>query len=196
MGSKEFKMRQNISRRTKVTQPESISPRALRVLVVHRSGGRLFKVDSDEGPFTVVKRWSFPEGHLKENQIKADRPGRMKSRMGKGRSPLVSKTDPVRAVMEGTARTLSAFLKTFHDTHPHTHLILVADPTFLGLLKSKLSKSVAKSIVGTVSRDLAKVTDEEVGFRLRDELRSIFENSAPRSEPSHRPLTPHMLARH
>ncbi len=132
------------------------------ILVVGRSGAKLFTRTGNEKNLHFVSKVEHPEGRLKEGALVTDRSGREFDTVNK-----VSHSGG----HSGDAREHSdrLFLKSVAE-HIHEaekkgqfdHLYIVADPHFLGMLRPLLSLQTSKLVKGTIEKDLSTIGDNEL----------------------------------
>jgi protein required for attachment to host cells len=132
------------------------------ILVLGRTGARVFERFGDEQKVHFVLEVLHPEGRLKEGELVTDRSGR--------------EFDPVRKVSHagghsGEARTHSdqVFLKEVADRlrklqaeGKFSKLYLVSDPHLLGMLRPHLDEEIVRMIVGTLKKDLSRVAETDL----------------------------------
>lgn len=127
-------------------------------LFASRTHGAIYERSLSKKPI-LIKELFNPSGAESERALNSDRPGR-----GYSSSP----GRPVRHALDRRhrrrehgavvfARSLSKILKEAELEKKFSSLVLVAEPHFLGILRSKLPKSVSKRVIkGTI---LAKEWD-------------------------------------
>lgn len=71
---------------------------------------------------------------------------------------------------EGFAMEIAELITKVANENGFQQLVLVADPKFLGRLKSRLDASVSKRIVGTVNKDYVNMPEHELGERIQKQL--------------------------
>lgn len=132
------------------------------ILVLGRTGARIFERHGDEQKVHFVLEVLHPEGRLKEGELVTDRAGR--------------EFDTVRKVSHagghsGEARTHSdqLFLKEVADRlrklkaeGKFSKLYLVSDPHLLGMFLPHLDDEVVQMIVGTVKKDLSRMVEADL----------------------------------
>lgn len=118
---------------------------------------RHFEVDMDDADMTP-----------------ADRPGRRfdggAAAMTTGQKSAMEAPDPARKVAEGFADEIVDYLVHRQETDPFGGILLVAPPTFLGLLRARMDDGLAAVIVGEVSKDLADMPVPRIRDVLMDTL--------------------------
>ncbi len=140
------------------------------VLLAHRTGARLYEQDRPGGELRRLEDIPHPEGRLKNRQIASDKGGRLfdsfHSRHTVGKSP-----DPKEQIAIAFAQHLSEVLEQGRATNRFEHLVLVADPHFLGRLRAALDAHTAKLVTGSLDKDLYEVAERELPGHLAELLR-------------------------
>lgn len=98
--------------------------------------------------------------------LAADRPGRAFDRAGDGRHGMEPTTDPRVVEQERFAREIAAVLEKAAQRQRYDRLVLVAPPTFMGLLRDRLPSSVAAKVSADLTKDLTKLSIHELPDHL------------------------------
>lgn len=132
------------------------------ILILGRTGARIFERQGSEKKLHLVWEKSHPEGRLKEGQLVSDRAGR--------------EFDPIGKVSHaggrgGDARKHSddLFLKTVADhlggeqrEGVFSRLYLVANPHLLGKFRTHLGGDTARMVSGSVEKDLSQMAEKDL----------------------------------
>jgi protein required for attachment to host cells len=95
-----------------------------------------------------------------------DRPGRLDDAGGPGRSA-VEDTDWHRLEKERFAKDLAERLRRWALGNQFRHLVIVADPRTLGVLRPELHKAVTERLDGEVDKDLTRMPVPEIEAVLK-----------------------------
>jgi protein required for attachment to host cells len=136
------------------------------VLVAHRSGARIFVNDGPGKGLRLIQTLDHPEGRLKNREIDTDRPG---SAFGNGtleRHALERHETSHEKLSEDFARSLASVLEDARTHQRFDRVFIVADPSFLGMVRSFLSNQTAALVAGSLSKDLAYVKDAQMTEHL------------------------------
>lgn len=140
------------------------------VLVAHRTGARLYEQSQPGGALLLVRDIPHPEGRLKNREITSDKSGRLfdsfHSRHTVGKSP-----DPKEQLAIEFARDLADVLQRGCTSGQFQHLVLVADPHFLGDLRMALDAQTTKLVTGSLAKDLYEIPERELPSHLQGLLR-------------------------
>jgi len=136
------------------------------VVVAHRGGARLFENKGPGKGLDLLQDIDHPEGRLKNREIKSDKPGRSYDSKGSGRHAYEKEQEPTAHVAEQFAKQLSGILDDGRTRQAYGRLVLVAEPRFLGNLRSALSRETASMISATIDKDLGSVEPRDMAKHL------------------------------
>jgi protein required for attachment to host cells len=140
------------------------------IAVAHRAGARILEHLGPGKPLTLVEEIDHADGRLKNGEINADRPGRAFDRLGNRRHALEREESPQERVASDFAREVAARLRDGRTQQRFAQLVLVAEPRFLGMLRSALDPVCSGMLAGTVNKDLAHVEVRDLPPHLKDLL--------------------------
>lgn len=141
------------------------------ILVAHRSGARFFENPGPGKGLIHVETIKHPEGRLKNGEINSDKPGRAFDRMGGGRHSMSTEQEPIEHVAQQFAKHLSEKLVRGRTENRFNKLVLVAEPRFLGELRSALDSPTTALISATLDKDLGGIEDRDIPKHLGDVVR-------------------------
>lgn len=136
------------------------------ILVAHRAGARLFENDGPGKGLRRIEEIAHPAGRLENRQIGSDKPGRSFDSHGTGRHALGKEQDPAETLAREFARELTARLEHGRVRNAYARLVLVAEPRFLGMLRSALSPQTQALVGATLDKDLGGVSDHDLPKHL------------------------------
>lgn len=111
-----------------------------------------------------------PEGRLKSQSIDADRPGRSFESAGMKRHAMSREVDPKKQEAITFARRVAERLDNARRQGEVEHLILVAAPEFLGLLRDNITSELRRMIEEEFSLDLVHMSPSEIRTHLPEIL--------------------------
>ncbi|HVW38207.1 MAG TPA: host attachment protein [Pirellulales bacterium] len=138
------------------------------ILVADSSRARIFAASQRGKPWTLVADFEHPETRERTAEYSPTERGSQKQAFGYGRPAMEPKTEPRRVEKGHFAEELADRLDTGLRQGEYGALVLVASPQFLGDLKGKLDKQVAKCVTGTIDKDYTHLNEREVVERLED----------------------------
>ncbi len=148
---------------------------SLRVVVADRAQARIFAAPPVRGPLRLVERLEDPQAHWHDRDFKSDRPGRVFDHApGPGRRGAVAhhgtqgERSPSKHEAEVFAHRIVAALE--QSRADFTRLVLVAEPGFLGRLRTVLPKSLASMVVLEIPKDLVHLDEHAIGEALPAEI--------------------------
>lgn len=95
-----------------------------------------------------------PESRLHNRDLISSKPGRNYDKGGTTRHAYEPKTDPKQQEIEKFAKNLSDFLSTSRQNGEFSRLYIMANPSFLGLLRQHLDNQTQSVIVAEIAKDL------------------------------------------
>lgn len=104
---------------------------------------------------------SHPQGGLQNRELHSDKPGRSFNSVGEGRHSLSKEHSPSEKIAQQFARDLAGMLNKGR-TKAYDQIILIAEPKFLGLLRSALDSNTAALATQTVNKELLEVSEEDL----------------------------------
>lgn len=137
-----------------------------RVVVAHDVGARFFVHRGPGKRLEAVSELHDDEARKHVHDLESDRQGRSFDRAGHGRHAYEPPKDAKDMAIERFARRITQELTQAFDEHRFEGLILVAPARFLGVLKDMLDERVARTLLGTVSKDLPLASADEIAAHL------------------------------
>ncbi len=135
------------------------------IVVANASRGRLYENAGIGKGLTLLSEFEHPESRMKNGDLVSDRPGYMQS-VGNGHGSRQPATEPKQHEAEQFAHEIARVLESGRNQNKYERLILVASPSFLGLLKSKLPDQVRGTVSDTIEKDYTQVTEKELAKHL------------------------------
>jgi protein required for attachment to host cells len=140
------------------------------IVVAHRAGARILAHDGPGKELVLVEAIDHPEGRKLEGEIDSDRAGILHGPARTGGHAAQKHQTSHDHIAETFARALAGRLQEALRRNRFAHLVLVAEPRFLGLLKGVLDGTTAKVVNGTVGKDLAATRADEIARHLEHVL--------------------------
>jgi protein required for attachment to host cells len=108
---------------------------------------RIFLTEKRFGEWAEVARLANPEAATRERDRGTDRPGRVFDSFGKGRHAMAPEETGQQHEIHRFAHNVGSYLNKGHSAGAFDHLVLIAEPSFLGYLRQELSAVSKKSVV-------------------------------------------------
>jgi protein required for attachment to host cells len=126
------------------------------------SGARFWRSDARGSDWSLLKEFRHAAGTQREAEFASDRPGRSFDSFGSGRHSM-SKTHSGRDQDEMRfADEVAEFLNRGVLNGDFLKIILFSDPTFLGLLRGRLSATTSNSVVFEAPKNLTYLEPSEI----------------------------------
>jgi protein required for attachment to host cells len=103
---------------------------------------------------------------LRDSALGSDRPGRSHDSGHPGAGTLATEEKPHERITAGFVRQLASIVERGRRERAFHHLMLVAEPRFLGLLRAALSTQTQALITSTITSDLGGFSDDDVIHRI------------------------------
>lgn len=119
-----------------------------------------------EGQFHTVLTFDSRSAHMQTSDMVSDGPGRVFESVGGSRHSVAPRSDPHDAAKRKFAAEVAHHVNDHERRHAFDQLVLVAPAHALHDLRDALSGAAAAKVVGSLSKDLVKVTDRDLGEHL------------------------------
>lgn len=141
-----------------------------RIVVANQYEARFYDAAGPRSPLRPAGRLLNPDARLHDRDLKSDRPGRLFARAPAGaarrgaavRHATSGQERPRRQVAIAFARQVAAELATAREGREFDRLVLIVAPTFLGILRTALPKSMRSAVAAEVAKDLPRQTKKEI----------------------------------
>ncbi|WP_455234369.1 host attachment protein [Thiogranum longum] len=132
------------------------------ILVAESSRAKLYAADSRSGPLSELEGFAHPEGRMHEGDLVSDSSGSDGGSFGQGRHVMDDKTSAKQQENIDFAKYIAHHLEKARNDGSFDKLILVAPPTFLGLLRDHLSEQVMGIVSQQVDKNLVQQSADSV----------------------------------
>jgi len=140
------------------------------VVVADASRARILSTRDVPGQLSELEDRVHPESRLREQDLVADGSGSGSDSGGHGKHSMGHEKAAHDRQAEIFAKELCEHLDKLHRREKIHRLYLVAPPSFLGLIRSRLSKQCASLVAGEVSKNLVTHSLEEIRAQLPKQL--------------------------
>ncbi len=135
------------------------------VVVADNTCARIFTADMASSPLNEIDRFAHTAGRLHDREMTSDLPGKIKSDNGGGHA-FEQPTDPKKHEADNFAHYIADYLETARNGHKFENLLIVAEPSFLGLLRNHLSEQIKKQISFELDKNVATLSSDEIRKHL------------------------------
>jgi protein required for attachment to host cells len=140
------------------------------VVVADRARCRIFSQATRHGPLEELEVLTSPRARLKDQDVNADRAGRSFDSGGHGRHAMGPPVSPYEQDAIRFSKGIAERLESARNGHRYAQLILVAEPRFLGLLRSAFGRALRDTVAAEVDKELTEQDPEAIRQRLRELL--------------------------
>ena len=142
------------------------------ILVADSTRARIFTADSPSSPLEEIEGFSHTEGRLHDRELTSDLPGRIKSADGSGHA-FEQPTDPKKHETDNFAHRVAQHLEEAHNANRFEHLLIVAGPAFLGLLRNHLPEQIKRLVRFELDKELTTLSAAEIRQHLPEYLPNL-----------------------
>lgn len=136
------------------------------VLTAESSRAKLYAAENRQAPLAEIGVFVHPEGRLHEGDLVSDQSGSDGGSVGQGRHVLDNKTNARDAERIEFARTLAHRLEAARKEKAFNRVVLIAPPSFLGVLRDNLSDEVVELVTEQIDKNLVQQTASVVREHL------------------------------
>ena len=126
------------------------------ILVAESSRAKLYSAESRKSPLVEIEDFVHPEARMHEGDLISDQSGSDGGSVGQGRHVLDNKTNAKDTERADFARTLAHRLEAARKEKAFDRLVLIAPPSFLGLLRNNLSDGVMEQVTEQIDKNLVQ----------------------------------------
>ncbi len=123
---------------------------------------RLWRSGSRFGDWTDVVTIQNPSASSAEQELVSDRPGRSFDSFGAGRHAMAPKESAQQHELKVFAKAIADRLNQSISNNTFEHIVLLADPSLLGLLRAELSAPAERAVILAASLNPANLGLEEL----------------------------------
>jgi len=138
------------------------------VAVAERAKARLFRYAGPGKDLTEIRDLVHPESRMHGRDLESDRPGRTHDRRGPGRHALSSEESAKERAASNFAREVARAIESERTHEGFDRLVIVAEPGFLGMLRSALDPVSATLVGPELHKSLTSRTTDEIAAQLED----------------------------
>ncbi|MFA6051437.1 MAG: host attachment protein [Methylobacter sp.] len=142
------------------------------ILVADNSRARIFTAETPSSPLEEIDDLSHSEGRLHDREMTTDLPGKIKS-AGAGGHTFEQPTDPKKHEADVFAHSVANYLEDAHNANKFKQLLIIAEPSFLGLLRNQLPEQIKRLVSFELDKNLTKHSAEDIRQHLPEHLPNI-----------------------
>jgi len=137
------------------------------ILVCDASSGRIFKTPGPIQKIALIHQFDHPQSRNKGTDLVSDRPGSAAGVHG----GVGQQANPKEVEAEHFAKEVAHYLNKGHSENAYAHLVLVAPPHFLGLIRENINKSASKVLSQSLDKDFVKLKEHDLIQSLEKYMR-------------------------
>ncbi len=149
-----------------------------RIVVANQAEARFYDAAGPRSRLRDAGRLANPEARLHDRDLKSDRPGRVftSAASGSGRRGAVAhhatggERQPRKQVAIVFARKIATELIAAKRNGQFDRLVLIVAPSFLGILRKALPKSLQSDVAAAVAKDLQDPRADEVRAHIPQQV--------------------------
>lgn len=136
------------------------------VLVADSGRARILLAEKPNGALTELETFDNPAVRVREQELTSDLPGRSFDSLGQQRHAMEPHDSPKHHEAVNFAHRLGAHLAQAQQRGEFEHLILVAPPKFLGLLRQQLGDELSRKVTVEIDKNLCALDNEQLHEHL------------------------------
>jgi len=142
------------------------------ILVADTTRARIFTADTPSSPLEEIEDLSHSKSRLHDREITSDLPGKIKS-VGGGGHAYEQPTDPKKYEAEEFAHSIAQHLEDAHNEGRFEQLLIIAGPTFLGLLRNNLPDQIKKLVRFELDKEITTLSAADIRQHLPQYLPNL-----------------------
>ncbi|MFG1492755.1 host attachment protein [Halobacteriovorax sp. ZH4_bin.1] len=131
------------------------------VVVASKSNARIYE-RKKRNTLKLIKSLENPKVKLKEGEVDSDRHGSMANSNGHGYQSFTPKKTNKKHREELFAKEINQFLNHNHNKNNFDDLVIVAENSFLGVIRNNLNSNLNKHVSNYLNKDLGNLPDSEI----------------------------------
>jgi protein required for attachment to host cells len=144
------------------------------IVVADNCRARIFTTESSSSPLQELEDLTHAESRLHDREITQDLPGRHTGTGGTGH-PYDSATDPKKYEAVQFAHQIAGYLEDARNANRFDRLLIIAEPSMLGLLRKELPEQVKKHIAFELDKNITTLGAAEIRDHLPEYLPKLEE---------------------
>jgi len=130
------------------------------LMIANASAARVFSYQPRK-EFSLLKEFNHPQSRQKGIDLVSDRPGHNQSKGG-GHGAFVPSNNPKQIEAKRFAHELAGWLDDQRKQNRCNQVMLVADPSFLGILNKSLNDQTMQLVYKSLDKDYSQVIQRDL----------------------------------
>ena len=135
------------------------------ILVADNVRARIFTAETPSSPLQEIEALAHTEGRLHDREMTSDLPGKIKGEGSVGHA-FEQPTDPKKHEADNFAHRIAQYLEEAHNTNKFEQLLIIAEPSFLGLLRNQLSEQIKKLVSFELDKNITTHNVDDIRKHL------------------------------
>jgi protein required for attachment to host cells len=135
------------------------------ILVADSSRARIFTAETPTSLLEEIEALAHTEGRLHDREMTSDLPGKMKGEGHIGHA-FEQATDPKKHEAENFAHRIGHYLEEAHNEKKFEQLLIIAEPSFLGLLRIQLPEQIKKLVCFELDKNITTHSADDIRKHL------------------------------
>lgn len=136
------------------------------ILVANNTHARIFSAQTASSPLIEIESFVHTESRLHYREMTSDLPGKIRSEGGNGGHAFEQKTDPKDHEASNFAHFLAYFLENARVQNKFEQLLIMAEPSFLGLLRLQLPEPLKKLVAFELVKNITEHSAADIRAHL------------------------------
>jgi protein required for attachment to host cells len=143
------------------------------ILVANSTNARIFSAQTASSPLIEVESFVHTESRLHDRDITSGLPGKIRSEGGIGGHAFEQPTDPKEHEAINFAHFIAYFLENARIENKFGQLLIMAEPSFLGLLRLQLPEPLKKLVAFELVKNITKHSAADIRAHLPEYLPTL-----------------------
>ena len=135
------------------------------ILVADNVRARIFTAETPSSPLQEIEALAHTEGRLHDREITSDFPGKIKGEGSVGHA-FEQPTDPKKHEADNFAHRIAQYLEEAHNANKFEQLLIIAEPSFLGLLRNQLTEQIKKLVCFELDKNITTHSADDIRKHL------------------------------
>jgi protein required for attachment to host cells len=135
------------------------------ILVADNSRARIFTAETPASPLKEIEDLVHTESRLHDREITSDLPGKIKGEGSVGHA-FEQRTDPKKHETENFAHQIVHYLEEAHNANKFDQLLIIAEPSFLGLLRNQLPNQIKELVCFELGKNITTHNVDDIRKHL------------------------------
>jgi protein required for attachment to host cells len=142
------------------------------IVVADNVRARIFTAETPSSSLQEIDALAHMEGRLHDREMTSDLPGKIKGEGNMGHA-FEQATDPKKHEAILFAHRIAGYLHDAHNDKKFEQLLIIAEPSFLGLLRNELPEQIKKLVCFELDKNITTHSVDDIRKHLPTYLPSM-----------------------